>query len=152
MDIKTLAIICLLLVSMGTAHGDDSVEVKITNPSNGTMVLKTVEVELTSKNISAGQNLWICVYPINTKRYYIQDKRYLGTTETMGHLYTKAFVGIDDDNWDSEFKLLAVIADRDADEAIIEYLTKYNAKGSWLGLEKLPDGAVIYDTINVIRV
>ena len=116
------------------------------------MVLKTVEVELTSKNISAGQNLWICVYPINTKRYYIQDKRYLGTTETMGHLYTKAFVGIDDDNWDSEFKLLAVIADRDADEAIIEYLTKYNAKGSWLGLEKLPDGAVIYDTINVIRV
>ena len=68
----------------------------------------------------------------------------------MESLSSKAFVGINE-SWGSEFSIFAVAADENADKAIIDYLTRSNAQRSWLGLEKLPDGAVIYDTINVTR-
>lgn len=143
-------IMCLLLASMGTAYGTDPIHAKITNPPNGSIVLIPIEVEITLENISAEQDLWICVYPLNVKRYYIQDKRFLTTSETMGHLSMKAFVGTND-SWGSKFSLFLVGADGNANKAIIEYLTKSNAQRSWLGLENLPDGAFIYDTINVTR-
>ena len=47
-------IVCFLLASMGTGYGVDPMEAKITNPPDGSIVLKAIEVELALKNISQG--------------------------------------------------------------------------------------------------
>jgi len=150
-DLKNYSFVmmCLLLVSTWNAYCSDTSEAKFTNPTNGAVVLKNASVELSLRNISAG-NLWICVYPIEVKRFYVQDKRYLITEDMTGHFYTRAFVG-NDNEWSSKFKLLAVVANDSANYAIIEYLTKSNTMDSWSGLEKLPEGALILDTVNVTR-
>lgn len=150
MEKYSFVMICLLLVSTWNAYCGDALEAKFANPTNDAVVLKNVSVDLSLRDISAGQNLWICVYPIEVKRFYIQDKRYLITEDMTGHFYTRAFVG-NDNEWSSKFKLLAVVANDSANYAIIEYLTKSNTMESWSGLEKLPEGALILDTVNVTR-
>ena len=65
-----LAIFCLLLISMGMASSADATEVKITNPQNGaTIPQASIDIEGTSKEILAGQALWIMVYPHGVNRY-----------------------------------------------------------------------------------
>jgi hypothetical protein len=147
----TLVILCMLLASIGMAYSAGATEVKITNPPDGAIVSKNVDIGLTSKDIPAGQDYWICVYPIDVKRYYIQDKRHspIGMTIT-GKQSTEALIGTDEDSG-IKFKLLAIVADKNAIKTIMSYLDQSNARGSWLGLEKLPDGAKIFDEITVTR-
>ena len=147
----TLVILCLLLVSIGMAYSADATEVKITNPPDGATVSKNVDIGLTSKDIPVGQDFWICVYPIDVKRYYIQDKRHSPIVMTItGNQSTEALVGSDEDSG-MKFKLMTVVADRNAIRAIMDYLDQSNARGAWNGLEKLPDGAKIFDEITVTR-
>ena len=144
-------ILYLLLVSIGLAYGADATEAKISSPLNESVVSRVVDVEIASKDIPAGQDLWICVYPLDVKRYYFLDKRYSPLLRTIrGNLSTQALVGTDLDS-DQEFELLTVVADRNAIVAIMEYLDRSNEMGDWPGLERLPNGSEIYDTIKVTR-
>jgi hypothetical protein len=63
---------------------------------------------------------------------------------------TKMIIGKDTDDG-LKFTLFAVLADGKANRAILDYLDKSKASASWPGLQKLPDGAVIYDKITVTR-
>lgn len=115
------------------------------------MVTKIIDVEITAKDIPAGQDLWLGVYPLDVKRYYIQDKRHSPFVRSIrGNLSTEAQVGIDFDSG-LKFRLLTIVANRTAIVAIMDYLDKSNKIGSWPGLAKLPDGAVIYDTKTITR-
>jgi hypothetical protein len=146
-----LVILCLLLVSIGMAYSADATEAKISSPLNGTMVPKIIDVEITAKDIPTGQDLWIGVYPLDVKRYYIQDKRHSPFVRSIrGNLSTEAQIGIDFDS-DLKFRLLTIVANRTAIVDIMDYLDTSNKIGSWPGLVTLPDGAVIYDTKIVTR-
>lgn len=146
------AIFCLLLLSMGMASSADATNVKITNPQNGaTIPQASIDIEGTSKEILAGQALWIMVYPHGVNRYYPQDKRDLPIVMMAnGDWSTQAIVGSNMDNG-IEFKIFAVLADEKANKAIIDYLDASRASGSWDGLVQLPDGATIYDKVSVTR-
>jgi hypothetical protein len=147
----SLVILCLLLVSIGMAYSADAAEVKISNPPDGAVVSKNVDIVLVPKDIPAGQDYWICVYPIDVKRYYIQDKRHSPIVMTItGNQSTEALVGSDEDSG-MKFKLMTIVADKNAIKAIMDYLDQSNAKGAWVGLEKLPNGAKISDEITVTR-
>jgi hypothetical protein len=144
-------ILCLLLVSIGIAYSADATEAKIVSPLNGTMVPKIIDVEINAKDIPTELDLWLGVYPLDVKRYYIQDKRHSPFVRTIrGNLSTEAQVGIDFDSG-LKFRLLTIVANKTAIVAIMDYLDKSNKIGSWPGLVTLPDGAVIYDTKIVTR-
>jgi hypothetical protein len=144
-------ILCMLLTSIGMTYCADATEAKISSPLNGTMVPKIIDVELAVKDIPTGQDLWIGVYPLDVKRYYIQDKRHSPIVRTIsGNLSTEARIGIDFDDG-LRFRLVTIVANRTAMVAILDYMDKSNKIGSWPGLVELPDGAVIYDTKIVTR-
>ena len=144
-------ILCLLLVSIGISYSADAIEAKIVSPINGTMVPKIIDVEINAKDIPTELDLWLGVYPLDVKRYYIQDKRHSPFVRTIrGNLSTEAQVGIDFDSG-LKFRLLTIAANRTAIVDILDYMDKSNKIGSWPGLERLPDGAVIYDTKIVTR-
>jgi len=133
------------------AYSASSAEVKITNPSNGATVSKSIDVGGTSKDIPAGAALWIMVYPHGVNRYYPQDKRDFPVVMTAnGDWSTKAVIGSDTDSG-LEFEIFVVLADEKANQAIIDYLDKSKASGSWPGMEPLPDGSMIYDKVSVTR-
>jgi len=44
-----------------------------------------------------------------------------------------------------------VLANKDAQDTFNTYLKKGKEEKSWPGLERLPEGAVIYDRITVMR-
>lgn len=152
MKYNLLTFLCLLLLSMGIAYSADAVEVKITNPQNGaTIPQASIDVEGTSKEIPAGQTLWIMVYPHGVNRYYPQDQRDLPIVMMAnGGWSGQAIVGSDSDSG-LEFKLFAVLADENANTAIIDYLDECKANGSWPGMETLPEGAMPYDKVSVTR-
>jgi hypothetical protein len=147
----SLAILCMLLVSMGMAYSADATEARISYPPDGAIVSKNVEVGIISKDIPVGQQFWISVYPTGVKRYYIQDKRHSPIVKTItGNQSTEVLVGSNEDSG-MKFKLVTIIADRNAIKAIMDYLDQCNAKGSWPGLDKLPIGAKVLDEITVTR-
>ena len=53
----SLAILCILLVSIGLAYSADATEVKISNPPDGAIVSKNVDVGLTIKRHSCRTRL-----------------------------------------------------------------------------------------------
>lgn len=146
-----LAVLCLIFVGIGMANNANPTEVKITNPSNGATVSQSIDVEGTSKDIPAGASLWIMVYPHGVNRCYPQDNRdFPIVVMANGDWSTRAVIGSDIDSG-LEFKIFAVLADENANKAIIDYLDKCKANGSWPGMEKLPDGAMPYDKVSVTR-
>lgn len=146
-----LIILCILLASIGMAYSAEAIDVRFTSPPNGAIVSKTVELELVAKDIPTGYDFWIGVYPVDVKRYYIQDKRHFPPVVSVrGTQSIEALVGSNEDTG-LKFDIFAIVADRDAIRAIMDYLDNSNAEGSWPGLEKLPSGAKIYHTITVTR-
>jgi hypothetical protein len=146
-----LAALCLLLISMGMVSSIDATKVEITNPQNEATISKSIDIEGTSKDISVGQDLWIMIYPHGANRYYPQDKHDLPiVTMANGDWSAQANIGSDADSG-LEFKIFAVLADEKANKAIIDYLDQCKLNGSWLGMEKLPDGAMLYDEVSVTR-
>lgn len=147
-----LAVLCLLIVSMGMTCSAASTEIKITNPQNGAIIPQaSINVEGTSKDVSAGQFLWLMVYPHGVNRFYPQDKRDLPIIMMAnGNWSGQAIVGSETDSG-LEFKIFAVLANEDANQKIIAYLDKCRVDGSWPGLVQLPDGATIYNGVSVTR-
>jgi hypothetical protein len=147
----TIVILCLLLVNIGMTYNANAIEVKIISPGNGTIVTKNIELKGMVKANPAGQALWIFVSPLYVNRYYPQDKRDFPIAMKANQFWsTKAVIGSDTDNG-LQFSIFAVVTDEKANKEILDYLDKFKTSASWPGLEKLPDGAVIYDKITVTR-
>lgn len=151
MRTHTLSVLCVMLITMGVTYCAESTEIKITKPSEGSTVSQIVDVEGTSMDIPTGYELWIMVYPSVVNRYYPQDKRDLPIhIMANGDWLGKAIVGGSMDTG-LEFKLFVVLADESASNEVITYLDECKRRKSWPGLEELPEGAVAYDVVSVIR-
>lgn len=147
----TLSVLCVMVITMSMTYCAESTEIKITKPSEGSTISQIVDVEGASMDIPTGYELWIMVYPNVANRYYPQDKRDLQIhIMANGDWLGKAIVGGSMDTG-LEFKLFVVLADESASNEIIKYLDECKLRGSWPGLEELPEGAVAYDVVSVIR-
>jgi hypothetical protein len=123
-------------------------EVKITYPYDDDTVEIREMVRGTSQKIPEGQAIWIMVYPHVVGRYYPQDNPV--DVQANGDWTSLIYIGIEEDV-NRKFDIIAVLADKRAQDAFNAYFTKAKDTNTWPGLERLLEGATIYDRITVMR-
>lgn len=127
-----------------------SPEAAITYPDDGATVEIREMVRGTSQNIPERQVIWIVVYSQVAGRYYPQN--YPADVQANGDWSSLAFIGIKEDSGKKfKFDIIAVLADEKAQDTFNDYLIQAKDKEKWEGLERLPEGALIYDRITVTR-
>ncbi len=123
-------------------------EVKITHPYDGAYVEIVEMVRGTSQKIPEEEVIWIVIFPHIVGSYYPQNDP--ADVQTNGEWSSLISIGIEEDV-DKEFDILAVLADKNAQYTFNAYLGEAKGKETWPGLQKLPEGASIYDRITVTR-
>lgn len=123
-------------------------EVEITYPYDGANVEIGELVRGTSEKIPKGQAIWIIVYPYLFDRYYPQNNP--AAVQVNGDWISLTFIGIEEDV-NKKFDIIVVLADKRAQDAFNAYLKQAEDTGIWSGLERLPEGATIYDSTTVTR-
>lgn len=120
-------------------------EVKITYPYDGATVEIREMIRGTSQRIPKGQVIWVAAY---LDRYHPQN--YPADVQANGDWSSLAFIGIEEDIG-KKFDIIAVLADKKAQDTFNAYLIQARDTKTWSGLERLPEGALIYDRITVTR-
>lgn len=139
-------ILALIFAVTGTVCAETLVE--FTYPQDGDTVDMSETVEGASEDIPDGYTLWVVVYPYGVYRYHPQN--YLINFMANGDWFAEAIVGSEIDQG-LKFNLFAVLADETANREINDYFEQCERDQNWPGLEELPEGAVIYDRVNVMR-
>jgi hypothetical protein len=127
---------------------EPSTEVEISYPYNQSQVERTETIRGTSQAIPDGSVIWVVAIPQQVGRYYPQN--YPADVEAQGNWSSITYIGIEGDGG-KKFDILAVVADRTAQDAFNAYLADARDKSDWPGLEKLPEGATVYARITVTR-
>ena len=122
--------------------------VKITEPSEGTKVAQTQMVKGTSQKIPDSQVVWVVLFVHNVGRYYPQNQR--ADIQANGDWASVSYIGVPKDIG-LKFDVIAVLADKEGQNAFNKYLVDAKDKSDYAGLERLPDGATIYDRVSVTR-
>lgn len=123
-------------------------KVSIIYPKTNGFVEQTALIEGTHKHISKNEKLWIFINPINTNRYYPQNS--FSVLDANGKWSTLVYLGQKNDVG-KKFEIIAVLVKKDAIKEIKQYLIEANNKQDWAGMEKIPENALIYERIFVIR-
>jgi len=145
--------VCLILLAgnlgtFGVQYWGRTTKVEITYSYDGATVEIREMVQGTSQKIPEGQAIWIMVYSHVVGRYYPQDNP--ADVQANGDWTSLTYIGIKEDV-NRKFDIIAVLADKRAQDAFNAYLTKAKNTNTWPGLERLPEGATIYDRITVAR-
>ncbi|MBN1979568.1 MAG: hypothetical protein JW918_19400 [Anaerolineae bacterium] len=123
-------------------------EVEISYPRNQAQVEQTEVVRGTSRAIPDGDVIWVVVLSQEAGRYYPQN--YAAEVEAKGNWSSITYVGVEGDEG-RKFDILAIVADKAAQDAFSAYLADARDKSDWPGLDKLPEGATVYSRITVTR-
>lgn len=123
-------------------------EGKITYPMNQSLCRQTETIQGTSHNIANDKKIWVVVFPQEAGRYYPQNKP--ADVAVNGNWSSITYIGVPEDVG-KRFDILAIGADKSVQDSISVYLAVARDKSDAAGLEQLPDGAVLYDRISVIR-
>jgi hypothetical protein len=124
-------------------------EIKITYPVTGGVVNQAGEVVRgTSKDVPAGQKLWVVVFVHEVSRYYPQNNP--AKLNADGTWDSPTAFGVAKDSGD-KFDALAVTVDARAEAEFRSYLQTARDKNDYPGFELLPDGALTRDTVTVTR-
>lgn len=142
--IAAIASMCLLLACLPPPKPS----VKITQPANGAQADQTQMVRGTSQAIPNGQVIWVVVFVQKAGRYYPQNQS--ADIQPNGEWASVTYIGIPSDVG-LKFDLLAVLADKEGQNAFNRYLVNARDRSDYPGLERLPDGATIYDRVSVTR-
>ena len=145
--------VCLILLAanlgvFGWRYCGLTTEVEITYPYDAANVEIREKVLGTSQKIPEGQAIWIIVYPYLVDRYYPQNNS--ADVQANGDWTSLTSIGIEEEV-NRKFDIIAVLADKRAQDAFNAYLIQANDTDTWPGLERLPEGATIYDSITVTR-
>ena len=122
--------------------------VKITYPTSGGYVQVREVVRGASQNVSHDRQIWVVVYVHSVNRYYPQDGP--ADVQANGDWARQAQMGLEKESG-HVFDIVAVVADKKAQDVFLGYLQQAKEKSSYEGIERLPDGAIIYDRIKVTR-
>lgn len=142
------AIICVSAFAYTQFGPKPKPQIEITSPKENDLVEQTLIVKGYYNNIPNEQKLWIVIYPLKVNRYYPQNS--FANLEAANKWTSIAYVGQKNDIG-QQFEIIAVLVDKKANDEIESYLANAKNKQDWPGLEKLPEGAVTYCTINVKR-
>lgn len=123
-------------------------EVEITYPYDGASVEIREMVRGISQKVPEGHAIWIVVYSHVVGRYYPQN--YPADVQANGDWASLIYIGTEEDT-SKKFDIIAVIVNKSTQDIFNAYLTQAKDKKTWPGLERLPEGAAIYDRITVTR-
>lgn len=124
-------------------------EVKITSPLDGALVGATEPVKGTVRGIPERNEIWIFVHPHTVNKYYPQRS---SAVIQNGEWSLPSPVGIGSDNDDGKkFDIIAVLADKEAQEEINTYFKTCEESGQWPGMDEIPVSAKEYNRITVTR-
>ena len=124
-------------------------KVEITYPSDGANVEIREMGRGTSQKIPEGQAIWIVVYTHVVDRYYPRDNP--ADVQANGDWTSSlTYIGIEEDV-NKKFDIIAVLADKMAQDAFNAYIEQAKDTKKWTGLGKLIEGTTIYDRITVTR-
>jgi hypothetical protein len=115
-------------------------KLEIISPSDGSHVSHLALVEGISAEIPESQEIWILVYPHDVTYYYPQNGP--AVVEASGYWSSLVLIG-PEQAIGREFDIIAVLASREAQEVFRASIPQ--------GFPILPDGAVIYDHVTVMR-
>lgn len=143
--------ICLILLAgnlgtFGLRYWGPTTAVKITYPYDGATVEIRETVRGTSQKIPEGQAIWIVVYSHVVDRYYPQNNP--ADVQANGDWTSLTYIGIEEDV-NRKFDIIAVLADKRAQDAFNAYLKQAKDTQTWSGLGRLLEGVTIYDRIIV---
>lgn len=102
----------------------------------------------TSQALPAGTAIWVFVFIPHVGRYYPQNNPV--DMQVNGEWSSVAFIGQETDAG-MKADIVAVVADKSAQQAIFSYLQNARDTQNFAGLERIPEGALIYDRITVER-
>lgn len=123
-------------------------EVTITYPADLSEVEQSETIRGTVQGLPEGHVIWVVVFVQEVGRYYPQDRPV--ELEANGEWSLLAYIGVSFDIG-KKFDILAVVADTKAQSAFSAYLLNAKERNEWSGLERLPEGATIYDRVTVTR-
>lgn len=112
-------------------------QVKITAPVDLLKVGINVMVEGSFQNLPADQKIWVLAYPSGVWRYYPQKA---ATEKPDNTWWAPAAIGVKDDSG-KEFYILAVLADREAQGVLNQYVKQ--TSGDSPGMAELPRGTQV---------
>jgi len=124
--------------------------IQITDPVDSGTMLRMADVKGTACHVPQDRRLWLVALPEGASVYHpqagpveiVSDGSWLVTAPEG--LYDPVGVG-------RRFTMIAVLADSKASSDLKDYLDKAKSTGRYLGLDKLPDGAVRYHQVTVTR-
>lgn len=122
-------------------------EIKITYPSNSSSVDMQETITGTAENIPEGQKLWILVYPLLAYKFYPQNPN---VNIINGEWSMTIGIGAKD-NGGETFKIIAVLADQEANGEFTSYINTGISTGSWPGMGSIPEGAKVVNEVTVTR-
>ncbi len=134
----------------GSFFGENKepIQVKISYPLNQTSCQMTETVQGTSGNLPPNMRIWIIVKPQENDLYYPQNKP--AETDVNGNWSSVASIGRQGDDG-KKFGIIVVLADESVRNSFSAYIANGREKGSFDGMQQLPDGVQIYDQILVTR-
>jgi len=125
-----------------------SAKISINYPSNPAMVNVTETIIGNATNIPEGQKLWIAIYPQTAYKYYPQNS--INTQNDGSWRLPVNFGG--ENNVGEKFDIIAVLADKNAQKVLNDYMEVSAKAEFWKGMEELPDGTTEITRSTVIRV
>lgn len=144
----SLILLAANLGVFGWQYWRPTTKLEITYPHDGANVEISETVRGTSEKIPEGQAIWIMVYPHVIGRYYPNNDP--AGVQANGDWTSLTSIGIEEDV-NRKFDIIAVLADKRAQDAFNAYLKQAKDTDTWPGLERLPEGVTIYVRIPVTR-
>jgi len=123
-------------------------DIVINYPTDNEYVEKTIVVKGRYKNISKNEKIWIFIYPLKINHYYPQNTS--AELEANGKWSSLIYVGQDNDIG-QRFNIVAILANKNSTIEIEDYLRTAKDKQDWYGMEEIPEGALKFQTITVVR-
>lgn len=128
-------------------HGTD---VKITSPPDGGAVAQADIVRGTSRNVPAGEKIWVVLFIPRVARYYPQDNP--AVVQPDGNWNSPAYFGLrTTDDSGVRFEVYAVTVNGAGQTAFQNYLKDASDKNDFAGLKQLPEGVTQQHSVTVTR-
>lgn len=124
--------------------------VRVTYPDDGGAVEQGEVVRGTSRNVPAGQKIWVVIYIPRVGRYYPQNNPAAVQPDGSWSSPT-TFGGPGSKDKGLKFEVQALTADGAAQAAFQSYLRGARDKSDYPGMEQPPEGATLQHSVTVTR-
>ena len=145
-----IAGIIVYWVTVGFAIPDQNHEPGISKPKDDDRVSCKETIEGWYGESESNSDLWIAIQPVESSNYHVQPGPL--PKNKNGKWQGVAQFGVSDkENVGEEFLVFIVQANSSASQIFQSYIRDSNMKKQWNGLPTLPNGALPFDSVKVVR-